>query len=93
MSNFSASATPGSRTVRCKGEEWAMGEDDTRVERVETKLTYQEAALEDLGNLVLDQGKRIERLEKELRLAMGRLKELEEGGLSPFSKNERPPHY
>ncbi|MDA8426012.1 MAG: SlyX family protein [Treponema sp.] len=70
-----------------------MGEEDRRIEELEMKLTYQEAAVEDLGALVLDQGRRLERLEEQMRRVTGKLKELEEGAQQPLPKGERPPHY
>jgi len=70
-----------------------VGTEDRRIEELEMKLTYQEAAVEDLGALVLDQGRRLERVEEQLRLAVGKLKELEEGAQQPLPKGERPPHY
>jgi SlyX protein len=70
-----------------------MKTDEGRIEELETQLTYQEAAVEDLSALVLDHGRRIDRLEEQLRLVLGKLKELEEEGQTPMSKNEKPPHY
>ncbi len=70
-----------------------MKTEEGRIEELETQLTYQEAAVEDLGTLVLDQGRRIDRLEEQLRLLLGKLKELEEGAQTPMPKNEKPPHY
>jgi SlyX protein len=66
---------------------------DARFTDLETKLAYQERTIAELGALVFEQGKRIERMESALRKTSARLRELSEGKQPGLPENERPPHY
>lgn len=66
---------------------------DERLIALETKASFQEAALTDMSKLIVEQDIRIERLEAALRDLRGKLKELNGEGLPPLPENERPPHY
>jgi SlyX protein len=66
---------------------------DDRIVELETKASFQEAALLDLNNAIIDQEARIERLEATVRALRDRIKEASGEGQSPLPENERPPHY
>jgi SlyX protein len=69
------------------------GEADDRIVELETKASYQEAALLDLSKAIVDQGARIDKLEATVRALRDRIKETSGEGQSPLPENERPPHY
>ncbi|HTX72908.1 MAG TPA: SlyX family protein [Rectinemataceae bacterium] len=63
-----------------------------RIESIERELSFQAAGQQDLSSLVIDCGKRIERLEEQMRQVLERLRDMAEPG-SELPKSERPPHY
>lgn len=66
--------------------------DDDRMEAAETKLAFMEKTVSDLGALVYEYGRRMDRMENTLRAMRERLVELgDDKGQAPAS--ERPPHY
>ena len=60
---------------------------------LETKSSYQEAALLDMSKAALERDARIERLEASIRLLRDKIQELSGEGRPPLPANERPPHY
>ena len=68
-------------------------EGEARLVELETKASFQEAALLDMSDVVNAQGSRIERLEATVRALRDKLKEISGEGQSPLPENERPPHY
>lgn len=68
-------------------------ETEKRLLALETKASFQEAALADMSKLVVDQDIRISRLEAALRDLRDRIKELNGEGQQPLPDGERPPHY
>jgi SlyX protein len=60
---------------------------------LETKSSYQEAALADMSAMLVAQNARIERLETSMRVLRDKLKELSGEEQLPLPENERPPHY
>ncbi len=68
-------------------------ESEARLVALETKASFQEAALLDLNKAILEQGARIDKLEATVRVLRDRLKEASGEGQSPLPENERPPHY
>ncbi|HAE20832.1 MAG TPA: hypothetical protein DCG47_00695 [Spirochaetaceae bacterium] len=68
-------------------------EHDERIEALETKLSYQEAALADMSALVNEYRLRVERLEGTLKDVSGKLRELDDGKDGGLPQSERPPHY
>jgi SlyX protein len=66
---------------------------DPRLEILETKISYQEATIQDLSQSLYEQKNQIERLEKLVKELASKFKEFAGEGLSPLPPNERPPHY
>jgi uncharacterized coiled-coil protein SlyX len=69
--------------------------DDTesRLVELETKASFQEAALLDMSKILIEQGARIEKLETTVRALRERVKEAMGEGQVPLPEGERPPHY
>jgi len=62
-----------------------------RVDRLETRLTFQDDAIETLNKTVTEQWARIDAMARQLVLLNERLREAE--GQMPRAANEPPPHY
>jgi SlyX protein len=67
--------------------------DEERLVRIETKLSYQEATIADLGEALLDHSDRIAALEALVKALREKVKELGGEGQLPLPVGERPPHY
>jgi SlyX protein len=67
-----------------------LSTDTARVEALETKLAFQEDALQQLSDALVAQQARIDRLEAQVALLAEQLAQAEPGGLGG---DERPPHY
>jgi SlyX protein len=66
---------------------------ERKLVELETKASFQEAALADMSAMVVSQEGRIGRLEAALRALSGKVKELSGEEQLPLPENERPPHY
>jgi len=66
---------------------------ESRLVDLETKHSYQEAAILDLSKVATEQASRIDTLEALVRSLREKVKELAGEGQSPLPPNERPPHY
>lgn len=64
-----------------------------RVQTLEELLTHRENDLHDLSDMVSQQWKRIELLERELNRTMERLVSLEDETDVAPAANQRPPHW
>lgn len=81
--------------------ETQMTQDPTRVvtidaalERLETKIAYQEVALQALNDALIGQQARVDQLERLTQALLERLRREESGGTLPASQqHEPPPHY
>ena len=62
-----------------------------RIEALETRLTYQDDAIETLNQTITAQWKQIDGLTRQVAELKERLQEAESN--APGSINERPPHY
>lgn len=69
------------------------GNDEARIEALETRVAYQERTIAELNSLIFEQGRAITRLEAGLKKATLRLKDLSDGKQPGLPENERPPHY
>ncbi|MBN2874274.1 MAG: SlyX family protein [Spirochaetales bacterium] len=70
-----------------------MSDTNVRIESIETKFAYLEKTVADLDALVLEYGRRTERIEEVLRALASRVDELGSGKAEGSSEEERPPHY
>jgi SlyX protein len=70
-----------------------MEDSERRLVELETKASFQEAAIQDLSAMITEQNARIERLETTVRALRDKLKEVSGEGQLPLPENERPPHY
>ncbi len=66
---------------------------DDRMERVETRLAYQERGQQELSDMVYRQELRIERLEATLKMLTERVAEFAEALPESPAEDEPPPHY
>ena len=66
---------------------------DERLTEIETKLAFQEAAVQELSDLVYAQQKEIERLTALTRRLLDRIDTLSERGGDSEPADEVPPHY
>jgi SlyX protein len=62
-----------------------------RIDALETRLTYQDDAIETLNQTITAQWKQIDALTRQVAELKERLREAESN--APGSINERPPHY
>ena len=69
-----------------------MTDQETRIEELEIRLTYQELTLQELNSQMYAQRQVIDQLEKAVRTMTKRLKDLHPGN-ADLPPNERPPHY
>lgn len=69
-----------------------MSSSDSRLTELEIRFSEQQQVIEDLSEMVIAQGKRIETLEKHLKLMKDKLDAVEPG-LVDARANEKPPHY
>lgn len=67
--------------------------DDARLIEIETRLAFQESALQDLGDLVNRQRLELESLRRALTEATADLLSLREGLSSGVANEPPPPHY
>lgn len=70
-----------------------MPDTDDRIDELETKFAYIEKATADLDGLVLEYGRRTERLEAMVRAMARRISELGTADGPSLPSGERPPHY
>ena len=77
-----------------------MGKDnDSQVDvldDLQTRLTFQDQAINDLNDVIADQQQQISRLQHQLKLLHDRLGDLSESVESSHSnskQDEKPPHY
>ena len=62
---------------------------EERLIELELRYTLQQDLLRQLSDVVLEQGRELDRLRRELELVRSRQHEAP----SPFAPDERPPHY
>lgn len=67
-----------------------MQQDDERFIAIEMALAGQERMLEDLNQVIIEQGRQLERLEKQNRYLLNLLKA---DAVKPEGEETPPPHY
>ena len=78
----------GTRTRHVTNEIKTLGE---RIDTLETRLAYQDDAIETLNQTITAQWKQIDALTRKIAELGERLQEAEAN--APGAANERPPHY
>ena len=66
---------------------------EERLEKLETKISFQEDQIEELNKTVYQQDQKLERLQTICEVLARELRELAEAGNDGKTANERPPHY
>ncbi len=66
---------------------------ESRLEDLEIRIAYQDAALEELTRTTLAQQKRIEELSTQIDYLMSLLKELTPSAVASRAEETPPPHY
>lgn len=66
---------------------------DERFDDLETRIAWQESALEDLNQVVLDQARQIELLELAIKRLHQRMEAMTQSGGANPDGHELPPHY
>lgn len=66
---------------------------ERRIVELETKTSYQEAAISDMSKMIIAQGARIEKLESTFRALRDKVKDMSGEEQLPLPEHERPPHY
>jgi len=66
---------------------------ESRIIDLETKITHQELAIEELQKVTHEQYLMIEKLEKNLKVLIERLKAISANENPIGPANEKPPHY
>ena len=67
--------------------------DDARFVKLETKIAFQEATINKLGEVIRDQQEQLDTLSRALRDCAGRLEEFERTATPGEVPDEKPPHY
>ena len=65
---------------------------DTRLEALETKISYQEHLIQELNEVVISQQNQIDKLDKALRQLQSYINHTETGQTTP-EQEAPPPHY
>lgn len=66
---------------------------ENRLEDIETRVAYQEAAIEELTQTSLAQQQTIEELRAQIDYLKSLLKDLTPSAVAPMSEETPPPHY
>ena len=61
--------------------------------KIEEALAHQEQQIQDLSDIVIEQGKDIDALKKYIAKLEGKIEVLEDGSGAEAPANEKPPHY
>lgn len=66
---------------------------DERLVELESKLAFQEQTIEDLNEVVVEQGRLLEAISERLARLEQRLRGADDAGSETDPLQERPPHY
>lgn len=64
-----------------------------RLDLIETKIAYQELTISELNEVIIEQQKTIDRMEKQLREITDKLNDIAELTGSDRGGIQKPPHY
>ena len=64
-----------------------------RLDSIETKIAYQELTISELNNVIVEQQKTIDRMEKQLKQITDKLNDIAELTGSDRGGIQKPPHY
>jgi len=67
--------------------------EDARLTDLEIRLTHQEATLETLNDLIADQQRLIDRLNKEVELLQRQIRDMTPANIAAPWEETPPPHY
>lgn len=67
--------------------------DESRIVEIETKLAYQEYTLKELNDVVYEQQKQIDTLNKTVSALKEHIRQLTEAMQASPAADEKPPHY
>lgn len=67
---------------------------EERIVKLEALYTHQQKLLQDLDQVVFEQSKKIDQLQRDLKLLVGEIRQLRDGGREGRRPEEEiPPHY
>ena len=70
-----------------------MDINEDRLIDIETRLAYQDQTINELNQVIYQQQKQIDQLEKTCRQLSNRMKDLTHKNPSTVPEDEKPPHY
>jgi uncharacterized coiled-coil protein SlyX len=71
-----------------------MKDPETRLTELEFVVTHLQRTIHDLNEVIIDQGKRIDTLQRETRLIASDIRQVRESSREPRrAEDEIPPHY
>lgn len=69
-----------------------MTAENDRIDELEIQLAHQARVIEDLSDVIHQQGQALARTERRLEAVIGRLREAEDPGSAPAA-DQKPPHW
>lgn len=82
------------RMIQCPPRNQPLNETmEQRLEELETRIAYQESAIEELTSTTLAQQQTIEGLQAQLDYLKSLLKDMAPSAVAPMSEETPPPHY
>lgn len=70
-----------------------MDTNEDRLIDIETRLAYQDQTINELNQVIYQQQKQIDQLERTCRQLSNRVKDMASNTTSSVPKDEKPPHY
>ena len=64
-----------------------------RIIELETKISYQDHLIQELNDVVIQQQKQLDAMEKELKRIREHLKQAQSSGIARPDEESPPPHY
>ena len=66
---------------------------EQRIAELEMKLTFQENALEELNQALVEQQFLLDKMQLQLRYVVGKLKDMQPSNIASQAEETPPPHY